>query len=206
MLLGQSPDDSQFMIGNMEVQWQGERGPTTESSNAKWFVARVKPGREDRAERSLQRLGVEVFQPLVRVTPPAGASRRPVLRPLFGGYLFARFAANEFLEMVRFAPGVSYVVSSGRIPLPVEPEVIDAVRSRLDEDGYFRLQPAHFTPGQRVLIDQGPFAGMVGEVERECRRRALVNSNARTRRAAWRWIGAVGRMGWRKGVFLFPGR
>jgi transcriptional antiterminator RfaH len=119
------------------------------------------------AERSLQRLGVEVFQPLVRVTPPAGASRRPVLRPLFGGYLFARFAANEFLEMVRFAPGVSYVVSSGRIPLPVEPEVIDAVRSRLDEDGYFRLQPAHFTPGQRVLIDQGPFAGMVGEVERE---------------------------------------
>src|SRR5262249_30893864 len=117
--------------------------------------------------RSMERLGFAVFQPRVRDLSAPTSNRRSAPRPLFRGYLFAHFPADECLEMVRFAHGVAYVVSSGRIPVPVADEVIAELKTRLDQDGYFCLRPPRFVPGERVLIEHGPFAGMVGEVERE---------------------------------------
>lgn len=134
---------------------------------ARWFAVRVKPGRDDMAVRGIVRLGLRIFQPFMRVELPGSASRRFRQEPLFRGYLFVRFQAEEWLEAVRFVPGVLYVVSSGRTPLAVEEDVIAELRSRLGPDGLFQLRRAKFAPDQAVTVQDGLFAGLVGRVEQE---------------------------------------
>ena len=94
--------------------------------------------------------------------------RRTVIKPLFAGYLFARFRPCEALEAVRYAQGVLAVLSTGRIPLPVADEIVAGVRARCAADGFVRLQTSALRPGDYVEIQEGPFQGWAGRVEREC--------------------------------------
>jgi transcription antitermination factor NusG len=49
----------------------------------------------------------------------------------------------------------------------VEESVIHELKNRVQADGLIRLERREFRPGDRVLIQRGPFAGMVGRVEGE---------------------------------------
>jgi transcription antitermination factor NusG len=58
-------------------------------------------------------------------------------------------------------------VSSGRIPVPVDEEIVREIRDRVQEDGLIRIQSQKLAPGIRITIQSGPFEGMMGRVERE---------------------------------------
>ena len=99
-------------------------------------------------------------------TIPRGVARH-ASKPLFVGYFFARFCPEVALEAVRRSRGVLQVVSSGRNPLPVNEDVIREIRGRVDADGYIRIRRRALMPGDLVSIEEGPFQGMMGRVERE---------------------------------------
>jgi hypothetical protein len=46
--------------------------------------------------------------------------------------------------------------------------VVAAIRDRVQPDGFIRLDAKVFQPGDNVAIEQGPFAGWMGKVQREC--------------------------------------
>ena len=80
--------------------------------------------------------------------------------PLFPRYLFIRLGSG--LEGQNWAPirsttGVSRLVSFGNVPAKVDDELVDAIRSQISGRGGLRRQ---FEPGQKVVITQGPFAGL----------------------------------------------
>jgi transcriptional antiterminator RfaH len=80
--------------------------------------------------------------------------------PLFPRYLFIRLGSG--LEGQNWAPirsttGVSRLVSFGNVPAKVDDELVDAIRSQISGPGGLRRQ---FEPGQKVVITQGPFAGL----------------------------------------------
>lgn len=60
------------------------------------------------------------------------------------------------------------MVSAGRTPIPVDEEIVASVRARCAEDGFVRLKPPALGPGDYVEIQEGPFQGWAGQVEREC--------------------------------------
>jgi transcription antitermination factor NusG len=112
-------------------------------------------------------LDLEVFLPMVRQMQSVCGVPRSVTKPLFPGYFFSKFVPIVSLDSVRYSPGILRVVGTSRFPIPLEPEAISSIRARLQPDGLIRLEPKEFRPGDVVRIEQGPFEGFMGRVERE---------------------------------------
>lgn len=132
-----------------------------------WHAVQTKPHREELVAASLDKLNIEVFLPKVRREHFLFGQQYLRVGPLFRAYLFASFCPVVSLETVRHARGVLRVLGDKHGPIPVPPEIIPEMRSRLDADGFIRLDPPALRPGQRVAIEQGPFEGLMGRVEQE---------------------------------------
>jgi transcriptional antiterminator RfaH len=137
-----------------------------------WYVLRTHHRQESRAEDNLAQGRIETFLPWLRVR---SRRRRPDREPLFPQYLFARFELQASLHDVTFTRGVQSVVRVGGELATVGDRVIEFFRSRTDESGVIAVGRT-FTPGERVTIEYGPFADLVGVVERTlpARERVLV--------------------------------
>jgi transcriptional antiterminator RfaH len=103
--------------------------------------------------------GVQAFLPRLR---PSAALRRVAgqrVRPLFPGYLFARFNASSMLHKIRYTRGVARVLGSEMGPTPVDESIITLMRQQTGPDGFVRLS---FNAGDRVRIVDGPLRDFVG--------------------------------------------
>jgi transcriptional antiterminator RfaH len=130
-----------------------------------WFIARTKPQREAYAQENLELRRLEVFLPRVIEVDFENRSlgrRRPA--PLFPAYLFVRMNFPLDYYRVIWTPGVRDLVALGNGPIPVGEAVVEAIRCRCDPNGVVRLPPAPWSPGDRVEIPSGPFAGLLATV------------------------------------------
>ena len=97
-----------------------------------WYALRVKPQHEKTVSISLQGKGYTEFLP---VYPSQRRSARnfhkPVHLPLFPGYVFARFDVERRLPILTI-PGVLFVLSINRIPIPVLPRRLPRSRPSCD--------------------------------------------------------------------------
>lgn len=137
------------------------------SYETNWYTLQSKPRRESLAAASVSEFEIEVFLPRIRQAQVVCGVERLVTKPLFGGYFFARFCPSLLLESVRYARGVLRVVGSAHFPIPLDEEIIAAIRDRIEPDGFIRLEASRFEPGDQVIIEQGPLAGWMGKVQHE---------------------------------------
>lgn len=149
--------------------------PNTRQEMLRWYVIETNPKQEDRAINNLVAWGVESFTPKLKHGRFNFYTGKPqyVIKPLFPRYIFARFSAQALLSKVRFTRGVQSVVSFGNEPTPVDNEIIDLVRSRIEEDGYVTIREK-LNPGDPVSIDEGPLKNMKGLFERQMQDRDRV--------------------------------
>jgi transcriptional antiterminator RfaH len=142
------------------------KAPTKFWEEPNWFAIQTKSHREAPAAALVANLELQTFLPRVRESHPVvGAGN--AIKALFPGYFFARLCPLHSLEAVRYTKGVLRVVSSGRFPVAVAPEIILSIQARICPDGFIRLKPREFQPGEKVTLDAGPLEGMMGRVERE---------------------------------------
>lgn len=132
-----------------------------------WFAVQSKPFHEKLGAASVAELDVEIFLPRIKQEQLVCGVTRLVTKPLFPGYFFAQFCPLLSLDAVRYAHGVLRVVGGASIPIPLDAEVIAAIQDRVQADGFIRLAIKALEPGDKVTIEQGPFAGWIGKVERE---------------------------------------
>jgi transcriptional antiterminator RfaH len=132
-----------------------------------WFAVQTKAHQESLAAARLAGLALEVFLPQSREQQAVGRCIRRVTKALFPGYFFTRFCPLDFLEAVRYTHGVLRVVGSGRFPIPVAPEIVCGIREQIQPDGFIRLEARRFRPGDKVTVEQGPFQGWLGKIQRE---------------------------------------
>lgn len=169
------------------------------SSSRQWYALRAKPRRETAAAGLLERAGVEVYVPQVKVQ-----KRRytpPTVEPLFPGYLFGRLdsTAGE-IRLARYTPGILHVLGYGEEPWPVPDALIDTLQARLAARNGQLVGP-DYKPGERVLITRGPFHDveavfdcrlsasgrvrvLINLVERLCRAEVHVSDLRRASKAA----------------------
>jgi len=132
--------------------------------SAPWYVVRTHRKQEFRAEQNLLAGGLDVFLPRIRPPRARRARQRDVL-PLFPQYMFVRYADVESLHDVTFTRGIQAVLRVGECLATIDDGVIDFLRSRMDESQIIRVgEPVR--PGEQVVIEDGPFAALVGVVER----------------------------------------
>lgn len=125
-----------------------------------WYVVHSKPRQEMRALQNLQQQGYTCFLPLF--VREKVINKRLVLssEPLFARYLFVQLdsgLAGKSWAPIRSTLGVSGLVRFGQEPARLDDAVIEALRA----DDVHQAQPQRlFTPGQRVRIADGVFAGL----------------------------------------------
>jgi transcriptional antiterminator RfaH len=132
-----------------------------------WFAIHTKPRRETFAATNLAALGIGILLPRLKFERLLRGVAQSGTKPLFPGYFFAQFCPESAFESVKAARGVLQVVSSGRMPIPVDEYVVREIQERVQKDGFVTIRPQRLAPGIRVTIRSGPFEGMVGRVERE---------------------------------------
>jgi transcriptional antiterminator RfaH len=139
-----------------------------------WYAVYSRPGREDQAAMNIGCLRLDLLLPKREAEKLVWGVPHQVLRPLFPRYLFVRFCPATHLHLIRYARGVSRIVSAGDVPLPVDAEIIRAIRSRICEQGFVKLGPQTLHPGERVIIQEGACRGLSGIFERELKDRERV--------------------------------
>ena len=123
----------------------------------RWFVARVLPHQENRAELNLHRLGFRSFLPRLRRTVRHARRSRDTLQPLFPGYVFIIIDLTKHRwRSVNGAFGVASLIMGAEQPRPVPPGVVEALIVSCETRGADPLEI-----GQKVRILSGPFAESV---------------------------------------------
>ena len=129
-----------------------------------WYALHVKPRFERYVTEHLAQKGYETFLPTY-VSKRQWSDRIKTLSlPLFPGYTFCRFDASARLPIV-VTPGVMMILGAGRLPAPVDETEIAAVRHVIDS-GVRAVPCAYLAAGERVRVESGPLAGLVGIVDR----------------------------------------
>lgn len=127
-------------------------------ANAAWYVAKIKSRLDRQTEVLLASRGFAVYRPVFMNPRKTSASRSEALFP---GYLFVHMdVSTTEWTMARSAPGVSYFLGGEHgHPASIAEELVEEIRERIARQAYSR-QTCRFRGGQRVRIENGPFAGL----------------------------------------------
>jgi len=123
-----------------------------------WYCARTKPKHEHIAAANLSKnLGLEVFNPRLRVER---VTRRGVVRsvePLFPCYLFVQCFSSAWND-IRFVTGVSSLVHFGERVAPVPDSAIEELKECFEAESPLEVED-RLVPGAEVSIADGAFRG-----------------------------------------------
>ena len=136
--------------------------------NRQWYVVHTHLKQEERANENLRSGGVETLHAKLKTRRYNEFTGAPtyLTQPLFPRYIFAKFNAREQLPKIRFTRGVNNVVCFGENPAPVDEDIIDIIRARIDENGFVKAND-ELKPGDKVVISAGPLRSLIGIFERE---------------------------------------
>lgn len=133
-------------------------------SETHWYVGQTCARHEKRVAEQLAMRAIEHFLPLYE-TVSGWKDRRVTLQlPLFPGYIFVRLPLMERRRALEI-PGVARLVSFGGLPVPMQDQEMEAMRTGLS--ARLRVEPhPYLLAGRRVRIVAGPLAGLEGIVLR----------------------------------------
>jgi transcription antitermination factor NusG len=139
-----------------------------------WYAIYTSANHEKRVQEQLERRRVESFLPLYQSVRRWKDRRVRLQLPLFPGYVFARLALRDRLQVLQ-TPGVACLVSFDGKPATLPADEIETLRVSLA--GGTRAEPhPYLTLGRRVRLESGPLAGLTGIlVRRKSRARFVVS-------------------------------
>lgn len=141
--------------------------PMNFESDCKWYVIQTKTSQEDLAAFNLSRLGLETLNPKLKQEKLVWGCLKPIVKPLFAGYIFAKFNALKYLHTIQYTRGVRNVLRFGMTLLPVEEDIIQNIQGRLNVEGCVEIKKQTLVIGSSVSVNNGPLSGLNGIFERE---------------------------------------
>lgn len=138
-------------------------GHALENAQYHWYAIHTRPQQERRAEANLSLFSIQTFYPQVHQNTGNGADAVPshATKPLFPGYLFARFNLQASLHNIMFTRGVQDVVRFGNYASVIDDDVITMIQSRKKKDNSIKLGNVPAV-GDKVEITCGLFANFTG--------------------------------------------
>jgi transcription elongation factor/antiterminator RfaH len=132
----------------------------------RWFLAHTQPKSELKAQFHLGAQGFRTYVPQFLKTVRHARQLRTVRDPLFPRYLFIilDLERDRWLS-VRSTVGVSTLVTCEGRPAPVPAGIVESLVERTDATNVTRLD-TDLVIGQSVRILSGPFADLVGALQR----------------------------------------
>lgn len=124
-----------------------------------WYAINSHSNKEDVLFNHMQSMGYEVFYPRIKVNPVNPRAKK--IRPYFPGYMFVHSDIEKVgTSVFQWMPYAKGVVAFGGEPSIVPDALIYTLRQRVKD---ILIADADFldtlVPGDRVVIDRGPFEG-----------------------------------------------
>ncbi len=127
-----------------------------------WYALRSKPRQEYSLYNYICSQDVECYYPRIRVNPVNPRSQK--VKPYFPGYMFVQSDLDQVgNNRFRWLPHSLGLVCFGNVPAEVPENLIQAIKravSQIQDAGGETLHGLN--PGDRVLIEDGPFQGYFG--------------------------------------------
>lgn len=131
---------------------------------AAWYVVQCRANQNFRAQENLENQGFTCFQPQLRVEKLRAGRRVQRTEPLFPGYLFIQLhKEGQSWHSIRSTRGVQKLVAFGDYPMTMPDEVIEELRINTD---VANNETPIIRPGDRLRIENGPFANFEAVFER----------------------------------------
>ena len=131
-----------------------------------WYVLHTKSRFENVVFDGLRKKAIEAFLPKVTV-PSRRKDRRKMIRvPLFPGYVFVNsdLDPTHHLDILKTV-GAVRLIGDHQGPISVLDETVASLQIMTNTDQPISTGTA-FQKGQRVMVVNGPFSGVVGIFER----------------------------------------
>lgn len=127
-----------------------------------WYVVYTKPRQEAVAQENLERQSYEVYLPLIAQPRRQRGRWRQCIEPLFPRYLFVRLSLGcDDIGPIRYTTGVSNLVRFADALALVDDHIVESLKRRTDcATGLHLPKAAVFEPGDSVVMDDGPLAGV----------------------------------------------
>jgi transcriptional antiterminator RfaH len=127
-----------------------------------WYVLHSHPNKEYLLWQQLLAREIEVFYPRIKANPVNPRSRK--IKPYFPGYLFVYADLEQLgLSTLQWMPYATGLVMFGGEPSALPENIVQLIRQRVDEiDAAGGEVLDALKPGDRVVIQDGPFEGYEG--------------------------------------------
>jgi len=129
-----------------------------------WYVIHTKPRQESQALENLERQGYTTYCPQITISKRRRNAWHQVTEPLFPRYLFIELTEGEDdFGPIRSTLGVSNMLRFGGKPATISNDIIESLQQQ-ERDSAETPDTAELPvkPGDRVLVTDGPFAGLEG--------------------------------------------
>ena len=130
-----------------------------------WFVIYTKSRNEKKVAELLQKNGVEVFCPLVKLKKSWSDRKKIVETPLFNSYVFVNLPEKD-RNVVFNVPGVIRYLFWLKKPAIVKDSEIENLKNILHETiDSFTIE--NYQIGDTIKISEGVFKGIHGVIEKQ---------------------------------------
>jgi len=130
-----------------------------------WFVIYTKSRNEKKVAELLQKNGVEVFCPLVKLKKNWSDRTKIVETPLFNSYVFVNVSEKD-RNVVFNVPGVIRYLFWLKKPAIVKDSEIESLKAVLNDTmDSFTIE--NYQIGDTVKISEGVFKGLDGVIEKQ---------------------------------------
>jgi transcription elongation factor/antiterminator RfaH len=132
----------------------------------RWYVVRTLAQRERHAVQQLTNQDYRAFLPLHLKNRRHARKVETISSPLFPRYLFTILdLTRDRWRSINGTLGVERLLMCGGEPQPVPLGLVENLMLAADDDGTVHFGYA-LHPGQRIKVAAGPFADLVGRLER----------------------------------------
>lgn len=121
-----------------------------------WYVVYCKSKYEIKSATTLEKMGIEVYCPVIKEVRQWSDRKKVVTRPLFNSYLFLKIKEKEREKVFDVTGIVRYVYWLGK-PALVKDKEIETIKEWMEEGRAEKIEVAGLTPGDLIKIKNGVF-------------------------------------------------
>ncbi len=127
-----------------------------------WYALHTKSRFENVVNEGLSKKTLNVFLPKITVKSRRKDRHKMIRVPLFPGYLFVRTNLNpyEHIEILK-TTGAVKLIGNKQGPVPIAEHTIESLKIMVSTDSEV-ITGTQFKKGDRVVVINGPFAGITG--------------------------------------------
>jgi transcription antitermination factor NusG len=138
-----------------------------------WYIFYTFSRKEKKIKEYLEKQGIEVFLPLLKIRKQWSDRKKWVEEPLFKSYIFIFTEAQNIEDYLKI-PGILYQLKFQGVPAFLSQQDVDNIRISLSYPEHLQVSSDVFNPGTPVVVTTGPFSGIKGTIIRQAGKTKLM--------------------------------